>query len=296
MSRRSISCKGLFALACAFVLTVSLSVRAFAWTDGDVVGSIGSAAFSNKGHGSLTDDSGLGAALADSAAFACGTDLALVNGGDLAGNLSPGTLTYDEVCFALAADRPLVVCEVTAAQLKAVLELCLSHITVDPATLSIDREASAFAGFPQVSGLTVKYDASAPSSQRVVSLKTDSGELDLSDDTTRFTLACTDHLLQGGYGELPFSPAYTAADLTESEALASYIHAGGMNTDHTDSDRITVIGVTDNTIIDQLGIRGFILPVCLLAAVLLGFRHYRRAEKVADGDVAVGEFSSFFHN
>lgn len=296
MSRRSISCKGLFTLACVFVLAFSLSVHAFAWTDGDVVGSIGSASFSNKDHGSLTDDSGLGAALADSAAFACGTNFALVNGGDLAGNLSPGILTYGEICFALAADRPLVVCEVTVSQLKTMLELCLSHITVAPATLSIDREASSFAGFPQVSGLTVKYDASAPSGQRVVALKTDTGELDLSDNTTRFTLACTDHLLQGGYGELPFSPAYTAAGLTESEALASYIHAGGMNADHTTSDRITVIGVTDNTIIDQLGIRGSILPVCLLAAVLLGFRHYRRAESASNGDVSVGEFRSFFHN
>lgn len=271
-----------------------LPVHAYAWTENDIVGSIGSAAFSNKDHGSLTDDSGLGAALADAAAFACGAELALVNGGDLAGNLHAGELTYGEVCFALAADRPLAVCELTPVQLRALLELCLSHITVDPTTLSIDRETSAFAGFPQIAGFTVRYDASATVGQRVVSIKTEDGELNLSDDNTHLTLACTEHLLQGGYGELGFLPSYTLAGQTESEALALYIREGGMNADYTDSDRVTVIGVTDNTIIDRLGIRGLVLPVCLLVVVLFSVRHRRRAQETVNTAAIDRDLDSFF--
>lgn len=270
-------------------------VRAYAWAEDEVVGSIESAAFSNKDFGSLTDDSGLGAALADAAAYACGSDFALVNGGDLAGNLRAGELTYGEICFALAQDRPLAVCELSAAQLRQLLELCLSHITVDTATLSIDREASAFAGFPQIAGFQVKYDASAPVGQRVVSVKAQDEELDLADEASRFTLACTEYLLQGGYGELGFAPDYTPADQTESEALALYIRAGGMNADYTVSDRITVIGVTDNTIIDRLGLRGLLLPVCLLVVVFLSVRHRRRAQQTADDAMIDRDFGSFFH-
>ena len=281
MFGKSIRCKSLAALAAALLLVILSFTKAGAWSGAETVGAIGSAAFSNKDLGSLTDDSGLGAVAADAAAYACGTELAILCGGDFAGNLAPGVLTWEQLCFAFTEDRPLAVCSVTAEQLKSLMEFCLSHMTVDTRTLSIDRAASAFGAFPQISGFRVKYDVSAPVGERVLQI--------VLDDKTApaegrvYSLVCTEYLLSGGYGPLATPIPYEPAGRTVCEALAEFIAAGRMeNADYTESDRVQGIGSVDSSLVNQFGVGRVLLAVCLLIVLLIGLKYQIKNTKMDD--------------
>lgn len=82
--------------------------------------------------------------------------------GDLEQDLPVGEVRWEDVTRAVNEDRQLAEAEITPAQLYALLEELLSHLSVDLADESLDVEASAFAGFPQVSGFLLTVDASAP--------------------------------------------------------------------------------------------------------------------------------------
>lgn len=257
------------AAAALLVLLNAAMGAALAWEEDEIVGNVSAITVSNTQNGSLTDDSPLGSAAADAAVYACGADFAVLCGGDFAGNLAPGPLTWGQLQFAFRQDAPLVLCEVTAGQLKTLLEFCLSRMTVDEKTLLIDREASAFDAFPQISGFTLRYDVSAPVGSRVLEMTADGGEQLDSEDTRRvYRIVCTERLLSGGFGSLPEDYSYDSTGVTVCQALGRYIADGRMR-DYTDEKRIVCIGSADNTLIRQLGLQGILLPACILAALIL---------------------------
>lgn len=257
---KKIICVITIAILC--LAAISPTVLAAGYGDGDVVGWVTAVTLSGGDYGSLADESPLGAAAADAAAYAAGTQLAIINGGDLAGVLRAGDATMEQVKSVLPYDRELAVCKVTPAQLKELLEFCLSRMTVDNSDLSIDYEASVFEAFPQVSGFTLRYDVSAPVGERVLSVWLDSGrELEMDDESTLYALTCSAHLLSGGYGDTGVKLSFTRLGISQSEALADYIAAGLMG-DYQDTDRITVIGSTEDSLYDKFGSVSLLLVVC----------------------------------
>jgi 5'-nucleotidase len=108
----------------------------------------------------------MGDAVADAVRKYLGADIAIVNGGDLKANLPGGEITWDELRSAFAEDRPLATAIVTVRQLREILEAGVSHIRMN-ASERIDEPSSVYDGFPQISGFTLYYDASAPVGQRV---------------------------------------------------------------------------------------------------------------------------------
>ena len=188
----------------------------------------------------------LGCAAADAARLAAGTELAILNGGELGGDLAAGETTWAEIQAVLPSDYPLARVTVTAEELWQMLEWGVSRTVLDE-QLKIDREASCFEGFPQVSGFRFTYDMSAPMGERVYSVTLDSSEeLDRTDGEREFTLCATDYMLSGGYGyPVPERPVQTL-ELTCAEAMAAALAADALNPDDYEQiDRVTVIGCGD---------------------------------------------------
>jgi len=86
-----------------------------------------------------SDVSCLGCIVADAVRGASGAEVALVNSGDLAGDLSQKTVTREDVRNVFREDRPLAVAALSAEELAQVLEHALSCIVVDSETERIDR-------------------------------------------------------------------------------------------------------------------------------------------------------------
>ena len=164
----------------------------------------------------------LGDAVADAVRVSLSTDIAIVCGGDLVHNLLPGEITYDGLIAAFKEDRPLAVVNVTPKELRVLLEAGLSHITLDK-TESIDSAASAYDGFPQISGFTLSYDASSPPGERVHEIRLGGKTLKLDDDQTILRLAATGFMLDGGYS-LPAIKGAAASALKLSDAMAMYLN------------------------------------------------------------------------
>jgi 5'-nucleotidase / UDP-sugar diphosphatase len=110
--------------------------------------------------GSGTGESPLGDVIADgmlAAGLKSGAQIALMNSGGIRASISPGPLTYDKAVEVQPFGNTLVLLDVTGAELKSALELC-----VDP---------PAGGRMLQVSrGFQVVYDLSKPASSRVDSM------------------------------------------------------------------------------------------------------------------------------
>ena len=144
---------------------------------------------------------------------------------------------------------------------------------IDPTDEKIDRAASDYGGFLQVSGFSFRYDASAPVGARVLSVRLDGGEaLDLTDGTSSIAAASTEEVLAGLGGE--------KLDLTLADALWKSLGEHDALPVSTDK-RITVLGTRDGAIV------GGILPVpavaagalALAAALAFSGRRLRRDEE-----------------
>lgn len=149
----------------------------------------------------MSTESALGNYVADAVRSCLGTDIAIVNGGDFYANLCGGEITEADVRFLFEEDRNLATARISARQLKDLLEQAFSHIVFTEKE-EIDFAASEYDGYPQLSGMTVRLDASAPVGERVLSITLDGSEeaLDLESDEAMLELAATSYMLTGAYG------------------------------------------------------------------------------------------------
>lgn len=252
----------------ALGMMILCATSALAYAPDDVVGEVAELLQGTNEPGSELSGTTLGYAAADAVASAAGTDLAIVNGGDIAQNLQGGEATWADICAVFAEDRALAVTTVTPAQLKQILETACSHIVTGEDD-AIVQEDSKFAGFVQPSGFSYECDGSAAPGDRILEITlTATGEaLDLTDDTTTYTLAATEYLLAGGY-EMP-SFAYESLDLTLTGALAQSVAAGTLTA--STKSRVSIVGTTDDRIIDK-----FPIGVIVLAGVLIGMFNHKK--------------------
>lgn len=250
----------------ALVLLLAALLSAPAFAQETVVGTLDRAPQPMNTEHPQYDQCQLGSICADAFRACAGTDIALVNTGDLDGNLFQGDVTAQEICDVFPYDRALAVATVTPRQLYGLLEQSVSGVVLDLSTERVDEAASAYGGFCQISGITLRYDASAPVGERVLEVKLPDGtSLSPEDNTTPLTLCASRFMLEGGYA----FPETTAQALpyTQTEALADYVSTR-RDLPEDDQKRIVVVGARQSEI---LGVapKEMILVCCLLLCVAL---------------------------
>jgi 5'-nucleotidase len=145
-----------------------------------------------------TRETNLGSYIADAYRQQTGAQVALLNGGSIRSNTTyaPGELTKRDVLSILPFENPIVMVEVTGAQIRAALEHGVSRV----------REEKEAGLFPQVSGLRFTYDGRRPAGARVTSITIWINENENAplDDGKTYTLAANTYVLGGGDGYTMF--------------------------------------------------------------------------------------------
>ncbi len=270
----------LLAVLLTLLVLAGLMVSAGAYEPGKTVGRVPILLRTSQGDSpknATNQDSALGNAAAEAARIWAGTDLAILNGGDLGADLQPREVTWEEVQGAFSTDRALATVTVTVEELWQLLESGVSHAVLDD-QLKIDREASSFGGFPQIAGFTFTYDMSAPVGQRIYSVTLDSGEaLDREADGGReLTLCATEYMLTGGYDYPAVDGQIRLLGVTMAEAMADALAQGKLEAvDY--GGRVRVIGSGDDTLIstDPMMVILFLAVMVLATA---GLRLRRKME------------------
>ena len=167
----------------------------------------------------LVEETTLGDVAADSVKSALGTDIVILNGGDFNQCIPGGEVFFSDCQAAMKNDRQLAVSTVSYAQLKDMLEHGISMIQPNQDE-QIDRTVSSFGGFPQISGFSFKYDLSAPPNERIVWIRINDIEIDLTDNVSTVTLAASDYMLSGGWGYPTLT--YNLSDYTISTAIFAF--------------------------------------------------------------------------
>ncbi|MFC2967292.1 bifunctional metallophosphatase/5'-nucleotidase [Acidimangrovimonas pyrenivorans] len=135
-----------------------------------------------------SEESAMGDLIADAMRAATGADIAITNGGGIRADRTydAGTkLTRRDILTELPFGNVTVVTQLPGSQVLAALENGVSQV---------EKGAGRF---PQVSGLTMVYDPTAPAGARVASVKI--GDADLDPDKL-YTVATNDYMLGGGDG------------------------------------------------------------------------------------------------
>ena len=219
----------------------------------------------------LSGETAIGDLCADAARWASGADIAILCSGDIGGNLIGGDITYGDCKRVFYEDKALAVVEVTPAQLKDILETGVSHMTLSEEEM-IDREASAWGGFPQISGFEFSYDVAAMVGNRVHEIRMDGVVLDLTDASTLLKLCATAEMLSGGW-EYRDMGGGGEVGMALSEALFHYIEAQETVTPPAELQRIIPRGSKDDSLWNNLKVTPLLLVIAIL--VFAGGRKWR---------------------
>ncbi|MDR3277408.1 MAG: 5'-nucleotidase C-terminal domain-containing protein [Oscillospiraceae bacterium] len=274
-----------FRLAVILAAAVMLLTRASAaYAGDDVVGTLPEKLRMSEGSSretavdSTTAQFSLGSAASDAARIAGDADVAVLFGGDMFNNIMGGNVSWSAVKDAFASDRELGAAIITSAELFNLLEFGFSHIVVGEDE-KIDRTASSFYGFPQVSGFRVTFDASAPALSRITEIVLDDGRsLDPADTLTALRIAAPTGMFEGGYG-YPILP-YAPLEITQAQALAALIASGSPLYGEAADKRIQVIGDAERFAIGSSQVRSILLVSALaLSAIVLAGAKRKRASR-----------------
>lgn len=236
----------------AAVLLCLLCTVSAAWGAEETVGTVNDLLTAVNEPKATMAESTLGLAAADAVRAVCGSDAALIPGGDLAANLRGGAVKESELAAALPSDSPLVRWRVTEEQVRQLLERCLAGLVVDEREQLSPESESPW--FPQVSGIRARCSAVALSGERVLELELETGGADT------LTLAGPAHL-EELMPELAAAREETSGH-TERTAFAAYLRTQG-TLDAPQTGRVRVIGVR------QEGLIGGIPPMAVLALFLV---------------------------
>ncbi len=171
-----------------------------------------------------TKETNIGNFVADAYRNAASADVALVNGGSIRADLTynVGVLTKRDVLSILPFNNPIVKVEISGRILRAAVEHGVAR----------SAEDSEPGRFPQVSGMSFKFDASKPAGSRVTEILIGGEPLD---ENKTYTLATSDFLVtRGGDGYAMFKDAkiLIAADAAQkdSDVLESAIRSAPNST------------------------------------------------------------------
>ena len=160
-------------------------------------------------HGSA--ETAFGNLLADAMREATGADIALTNGGGIRGDTvyPPGSkLTRKMVLTELPFGNKTVVLRLTGAQVREALEN------------GVSRAENPSGRFPQVSGLTLSFDARRPEGERVTSVTVGGAPLE---DGETYTLATNNFLANGGDDYRVFRAGEMLVDSASGSLMAGQL-------------------------------------------------------------------------
>ena len=149
-----------------------------------------------------TKETNVGNLIADSYRSAVGADIGFVNGGSIRADLTynPGILTKRDVLSILPFNNPVVKVEITGKTLREILEHGVAR----------SAEDNEPGRFPQVSGVSFKFDTTKPAGNRVTDIRVGGKPLEAS---KTYTLATSDFLVsRGGDGYTMFKDAKVLTD------------------------------------------------------------------------------------
>jgi len=158
-----------------------------------------------------TTESNFGNLMADAIRAAVGADVAIVNGGGIRGDRTydAGTvLTRKDVLSELPFGNVTVLIELSGADLLAALENGVSQV-----------EDTA-GRFPQVSGMTYRYDASKPAGSRIVQVEVGGRPLEMG---KIYKLATNDYIFGGGDGYAALTRGKPIIDASGGTLMASTV-------------------------------------------------------------------------
>lgn len=225
-----------------------------------------------EGYPGACRDVSLGSYAADTLRQAAGTDLAFLPTGLLGLNLQSGSVDDEMLSLSFPADETVYVVSLTAPELKALLEQAAAPLSLNESE-QLDRDASIWDGFLQLSGIHVIYDVSALPGQKLYELKLDDAtEPDLTDEALVFTAAVPASLTDGTYGYPVLTPEKEIGSLRA--LVAERIAAEGIETE-PDDDRIILYGAHENNIIDAFP--PFLIVLVILLFVFFGGHKWRRS-------------------
>lgn len=130
-----------------------------------------------------TKQTNLSNLITDAMRESVGADIALTNGGGIRATIPQGEITMGDILTTLPFTNFVVGIEVTGSDIKSALE----H--------GLDSFPEPAGKFPQVSGMTVKYDSSKAGGDRVVSILVGDEEIDMN---KTYKLATNDFMAIGG--------------------------------------------------------------------------------------------------
>lgn len=218
MCVRSTTCKRILSAVIFLAIVLCCPVQSAA---ADALGTVPWLLTATSDRDARYQQCSLGDAAADAVRRYLDADIAIVNGGDLIGNLPPGEVTEAEVLGCIRDERTLAVATVTGEQLRAILESALSHVVLNDAR-DYDAARSAHDAFPQISGFRVTYDPGARPGERISRLTYQDKQVQPEDS---FRLAATEYMLSGGY-ELPPAGEYTVSGFSLVSVMEQYIRDG----------------------------------------------------------------------
>jgi len=155
-----------------------------------------------------TKETNIGNFVADAYRNAASADVALVNGGSIRADLTynPGALTKRDVLSILPFNNPIVKVEITGKTLRETLEHGVAR--------SGTGEDGEPGRFPQISGMSFKFDTTKPAGSRVSEILVGGKPLD---ESKTYTLATSDFLVsRGGDGYTMFKDAKVLINATNA--------------------------------------------------------------------------------
>jgi 5'-nucleotidase / UDP-sugar diphosphatase len=158
-----------------------------------------------------TAESNFGNLVADTIRAAVGADAALTNGGGIRGDRTYDAgkvLTRKDILSELPFGNVTVLIELTGADLLAALENGVS-----------DVEGTA-GRFPQVSGMTYRYDASKPAGSRIVAVEVGGRPLEMG---KTYRLATNDFIFGGGDGYAALTRGKAIIDPSAGTLMATTV-------------------------------------------------------------------------
>lgn len=152
-------------------------------------------------------ETNIGNFIADGYRDAADADIGFVNGGSIRADLiyNPGILTKRDVISILPFNNPIVKVEISGEILKETLEHGVAR----------SAEDNEPGRFPQVSGMTFKFDASKPAGSRIMEVTVGGKPLD---SKKMYSLATSDFLVtRGGDGYTMFAKGKVLIDAANAK-------------------------------------------------------------------------------
>ena len=221
----------------------------------------------------------LGLVEADACVYIENADIAILPGEDMYANLLPGTRSQGEIEHSFINDSEICLVEVSASEIKEILECGVACLTLNDKTKQIEYSESEFDGYPQISGFSYEVDLPGKAGSRIMRITLEDGtKLDLNDNETTYTLATTEKYLDGTYG-YKCKGNYKKTGHTESDVMEKFLNSGVLTSKYEPDGAVTYAGTTSYSIASSLKL-GPVAGICVLIVAFFSLKSIRVKEKL----------------